>query len=96
MKSKLKVATLPSGNGKWMLVSSLLLVLLVAATQAADEVSAVKKGGDAMGNGNQRGKDQRRSKRNKEDNQVRMKQLRHFNGNALKMKHFRVLFVLNS
>lgn len=46
MKSKLKVATLPSGNGKWMLVSSLLLVLLVAATQAADEVSAGKgKGG---------------------------------------------------
>lgn len=42
MKSKLKVATLPSGNGKWMLVSSLLLVLLVAATQAADEVSAGK------------------------------------------------------
>lgn len=47
MKSKLKVATLPSGNGKWMLVSSLLLVLLVAATQAADEVSA--------GNGNGEG-----------------------------------------
>lgn len=41
-----------------------------------------------MGNGNQRGKDQRRSKRNKEDNQVRMKHLRHFNGNALRMKHF--------
>lgn len=51
MKSKLKVATLPSGNGKWMLVSSLLLVLLVAATQAADEVSAGNEKGKGVCNG---------------------------------------------
>lgn len=41
MKSKLKIATSSTAadNGKWMLVSTVLLVLLVAATQAADEVS---------------------------------------------------------
>ncbi|XP_030081364.1 syndecan isoform X7 [Drosophila hydei] len=46
MKSKLKTVqptlTSPSpmaSNGKWMLVSAMLLVLLVAATQAADEKS---------------------------------------------------------